>query len=37
MYVSKDFGRNGQSPAIRSRPLVHLYAHNALPGAGVCV
>ena len=34
----KDLGRNGQSPAITPKAAyVLVYAHNALPGAEVCV
>ncbi|AQY36010.1 Malolactic regulator [Lacticaseibacillus rhamnosus] len=34
----KDLGRNGQSPAITLKAAyVLVYAHNALPGAGICV
>ncbi|ONN74114.1 Malolactic regulator [Lacticaseibacillus rhamnosus] len=34
----KDLGRNGQSPAITPEAAYVLaYAHNALPGAEVCV
>ncbi|AQY34145.1 alpha-galactosidase [Lacticaseibacillus rhamnosus] len=34
----KDLGRNGQRPAITLEATYILaYAHNALPGAGICV
>ncbi|PTM22956.1 Malolactic regulator [Lacticaseibacillus rhamnosus] len=34
----KDLGRNGQRPAITPEATYILaYAHNALPGAGICV
>ncbi|AGP72176.1 Hypothetical protein LOCK900_2385 [Lacticaseibacillus rhamnosus LOCK900] len=34
----KDLERNGQSPAITLKATYVLaYAHNALPGAGICV
>ena len=34
----KDLGRNGQAQAITAgAAYVLVYAHNALPGAGICV